>query len=76
MPDPASVLRAIATLVRPGGKVFVSTINRNPKAYLMMILGAEYLMKMVPRVPTTTRSSSPPPNCVAWVRQQACWYGT
>ena len=49
VPDPASVLRAIATLVRPGGKVFVSTINRNPKAYLMMILGAEYLMKMVPK---------------------------
>ena len=49
VPDPASVLRAIATLVRPGGKVFVSTINRNPKAYLMMILGAEYLLKMVPK---------------------------
>lgn len=49
VPDPASVLRAIATLVRPGGRVFVSTINRNPKSYLMMILGAEYLMKMVPK---------------------------
>ena len=49
VPDPASVLRAIATLVRPGGRVFVSTINRNPKSYLMMIIGAEYLMKMVPK---------------------------
>ncbi|WP_349922199.1 bifunctional 2-polyprenyl-6-hydroxyphenol methylase/3-demethylubiquinol 3-O-methyltransferase UbiG [Aeromonas veronii] len=49
VPDPASVMRAIATLVRPGGQVVVSTINRNPKAYLMMILGAEYLMKMVPK---------------------------
>lgn len=49
VPDPASVLRAIATLVRPGGRVVVSTINRNPKSYLMMIVGAEYLMKMVPK---------------------------
>ncbi|PJG58655.1 bifunctional 2-polyprenyl-6-hydroxyphenol methylase/3-demethylubiquinol 3-O-methyltransferase UbiG [Aeromonas cavernicola] len=49
VPDPASVLRAIANLVRPGGRVFVSTINRNPKSYLMMIIGAEYLLKMVPK---------------------------
>jgi 2-polyprenyl-6-hydroxyphenyl methylase/3-demethylubiquinone-9 3-methyltransferase len=49
VPDPASVLRAISTLVRPGGRVVVSTINRNPKSYMMMIVGAEYLMKMVPK---------------------------
>ncbi|MGY3926624.1 bifunctional 2-polyprenyl-6-hydroxyphenol methylase/3-demethylubiquinol 3-O-methyltransferase UbiG [Aeromonas simiae] len=49
VPDPASVLRAIATLVRPGGQVVVSTINRNPKSFLMMIVGAEYLLKMVPK---------------------------
>jgi 2-polyprenyl-6-hydroxyphenyl methylase/3-demethylubiquinone-9 3-methyltransferase len=49
VPDPASVLRALATLVRPGGDVFVSTINRNPKAYLYAIVGAEYLLRLLPR---------------------------
>ena len=49
VPDPASVVRACATLARPGGWVFFSTINRNPKSFLLAIVGAEYLLKMVPR---------------------------
>lgn len=49
VPDPASVVRACATLVKPGGWVFFSTINRNPKSFLLAIVGAEYLLKMVPR---------------------------
>jgi len=49
VPDPASVVRACATLVRPGGWVFFSTIHRNPKAFLFAILGAEYLLKLLPR---------------------------
>jgi len=49
VPDPASVIRACADMVRPGGDVFFSTINRNPKAYLFAILGAEYLLQMLPR---------------------------
>ena len=49
VPDPASVIRSCAELAKDGGWVFFSTINRNPKAYLMMILGAEYLLKMVPK---------------------------
>lgn len=49
VPDPASVVRACAQLVRPGGDVFFSTLNRNPKAYLFAIIGAEYLLKMLPR---------------------------
>jgi 2-polyprenyl-6-hydroxyphenyl methylase/3-demethylubiquinone-9 3-methyltransferase len=49
VPDPASVVRACARLVKPGGDVFFSTINRNPKAWLMAIVGAEYLLHMVPR---------------------------
>lgn len=48
VPDPASVVAACARLVRPGGHVFLSTINRNPKAYLHAILGAEYLLRMLP----------------------------
>src|SRR5574340_160876 len=49
VPDPASTVRACAELVKPGGQVFFSTINRNPKAYLFAILGAEYLLKLLPR---------------------------
>lgn len=49
VPDPASVIRACKTLVKPGGSVFFSTINRNPKAYLLAIVGAEYLLKMLPK---------------------------
>lgn len=49
VPDPASVVRACAQLVRPGGWVFFSTINRNPKAFLFAIVGAEYLLRLLPR---------------------------
>lgn len=49
VPDPASIVQACATLVKPGGHVFFSTINRNPKAYLFAIVGAEYLLNMLPR---------------------------
>lgn len=49
VPDPASVVAACAKLVKPGGHVFFSTINRNPKAYLFAILGAEYLLKLLPK---------------------------
>jgi len=49
VPDPASVVRACAALVRPGGTVVFSTINRNPKAYLFAIIGAEYLLHMLPK---------------------------
>lgn len=49
VPDPASVVDACARLVRPGGWVFFSTINRNAKSFLMAIVGAEYIANMVPR---------------------------
>ncbi|QHI99958.1 bifunctional 2-polyprenyl-6-hydroxyphenol methylase/3-demethylubiquinol 3-O-methyltransferase UbiG [Xylophilus rhododendri] len=49
VPDPASVVRACATMVKPGGWVFFSTINRNAKSFLMAIVGAEYVMRMLPR---------------------------
>ena len=49
VPDPASVVKACADLVKPGGDVYFSTINRNPKAYAFAILGAEYLLKMLPK---------------------------
>jgi 2-polyprenyl-6-hydroxyphenyl methylase / 3-demethylubiquinone-9 3-methyltransferase len=49
VPDPSSVVRACARLVRPGGFVFFSTLNRNPKSYLLAIIAAEYLVGMLPR---------------------------
>jgi 2-polyprenyl-6-hydroxyphenyl methylase/3-demethylubiquinone-9 3-methyltransferase len=49
VPDPASTVRACAALVKPGGQVFFSTINRNPKSYLFAIIGAEYLLRLLPR---------------------------
>lgn len=49
VPDPASVVRACSTLVKPGGWVFFSTINRNPKSFLFAIVGAEYLLQMLPK---------------------------
>ena len=49
VPDPASVLRACGRLARPGGWLFFSTINRNPKAFAFAILGAEYLLRLLPK---------------------------
>jgi 2-polyprenyl-6-hydroxyphenyl methylase/3-demethylubiquinone-9 3-methyltransferase len=49
VPDPSSVVKACSSLVKPGGYVFFSTINRNPKAFLFAIIGAEYVLSMLPR---------------------------
>ena len=49
VPDPSSVVRACATLVKPGGHLFFSTINRNTKAFLFAIVGAEYVLNLLPR---------------------------
>lgn len=49
VPDPLSTVRAAATLVKPGGWVFFSTLNRNPKSFLFAILGAEYLLNLLPK---------------------------
>jgi 2-polyprenyl-6-hydroxyphenyl methylase/3-demethylubiquinone-9 3-methyltransferase len=49
VPDPQSTIRACATLVKPGGWVFFSTINRNPKSFLFAIIGAEYVLRLLPR---------------------------
>ena len=49
VPDPSAVVKACATLVKPGGHVFFSTLNRNPKSYLFAIIGAEYVLRLLPR---------------------------
>lgn len=48
VPDPASIVRACSALLKPGGTAFFSTINRNPKAYLLAVIGAEYLLRLLP----------------------------
>ena len=49
VPDPLSIIQACNQLVKPGGKVFFSTLNRNPKSYLLAIIGAEYILQMLPK---------------------------
>jgi 2-polyprenyl-6-hydroxyphenyl methylase/3-demethylubiquinone-9 3-methyltransferase len=49
VPDPASTVGACARLVKPGGRVFFSTINRNPKSYLLAVIGAEYVLRLLPK---------------------------
>jgi len=68
VPDPASVVRSCAHLVKPGGHVFFSTINRNPKAYLFAVVGAEYVLNMLPRGTHDYAKFIKPSELVAWVR--------
>ncbi|WP_286307341.1 bifunctional 2-polyprenyl-6-hydroxyphenol methylase/3-demethylubiquinol 3-O-methyltransferase UbiG [Polynucleobacter sp. HIN5] len=49
VPDPASIVRACANLCKPGGHLFFSTLNRNPKSYLFAIIGAEYILQLLPK---------------------------
>lgn len=49
VPDPASIVRACANLCKPGGHIFFSTLNRNPKSYLFAIIGAEYILQLLPK---------------------------
>jgi 2-polyprenyl-6-hydroxyphenyl methylase/3-demethylubiquinone-9 3-methyltransferase len=49
VPEPLSIIKACAQLVKPGGRVFFSTLNRNPKSYLFAIIGAEYILNLLPK---------------------------
>jgi 2-polyprenyl-6-hydroxyphenyl methylase/3-demethylubiquinone-9 3-methyltransferase len=66
VPDPGSVVAALATLVRPGGHVFLSTINRTPRAYLHAVLGAEYVLRLLPRGTHTYEKFIRPSELAAW----------
>uniref|UniRef100_UPI003899117E bifunctional 2-polyprenyl-6-hydroxyphenol methylase/3-demethylubiquinol 3-O-methyltransferase UbiG n=1 Tax=Methylobacillus arboreus TaxID=755170 RepID=UPI003899117E len=68
VPDPAAVVRACATLVKPGGKVFFSTINRNPKAYLFAVVGAEYVLNLLPRGTHEYEKFIKPSELAGWAR--------
>jgi 2-polyprenyl-6-hydroxyphenyl methylase/3-demethylubiquinone-9 3-methyltransferase len=69
VPDPSSIVRASAALVKPGGQVFFSTINRNPKAWLFAILGAEYLLRLLPSGTHEYEKFITPAELGRWVRQ-------
>jgi len=69
VPDPSSIVAACARLVKPGGSVFFSTINRNPKAYLFAVLGAEYILNMLPKGTHDYAKFIKPSELSGWVRQ-------
>lgn len=67
VPDPRSVVHACAQLVKPGGEVFFSTLNRNPKAWLLAVFGAEYVLRMVPRGTHDVKKFIRPSELLGWV---------
>ncbi|ERS83930.1 bifunctional 2-polyprenyl-6-hydroxyphenol methylase/3-demethylubiquinol 3-O-methyltransferase UbiG [Halomonas sp. PBN3] len=69
VPDPASVVRACARLVKPGGQVFFSTLNRNPKALALGVVAAEYLLRLVPRGTHDYKRFIRPAELAGWCRQ-------
>lgn len=68
VPDPASVVAACATLLRPGGRLFLSTLNRTPAAFALAIVGAEYVARMLPRGTHQYRDFIRPSELAAWLR--------
>ena len=69
VPEPAETIAACAKLVKPGGHLFFSTINRNPKAYAMAILGAEYILKWLPKGTHEYKKFIRPSEMASWIRQ-------
>jgi len=68
VPDPASIINACYRMLKPGGQLFLSTINRNPKAYLFAIVGAEYVLNMLPRGTHDYAKFIRPAELSHWVR--------
>jgi 2-polyprenyl-6-hydroxyphenyl methylase / 3-demethylubiquinone-9 3-methyltransferase len=69
VPDPASVVQACADMVKPGGWVFFSTLNRNPKSFLFAIVGAEYVLKMLPKGTHEFKRFIKPAELARFIRQ-------
>ena len=69
VPDPAAVVSACAALCRPGGDLFFSTINRNPKAFLFAIVGAEYVLNLLPRGTHEYAKLIKPSELARWIRE-------
>ncbi len=69
VPDPSAIVRACATLARPGGWVFFSTLNRNPKSFLFAIVGAEYVLRLLPRGTHEYAKFIRPSELAHWARE-------
>jgi 2-polyprenyl-6-hydroxyphenyl methylase/3-demethylubiquinone-9 3-methyltransferase len=69
VPEPAAIIKNCYTLLKPGGDLFVSTINRNPKAWLFAVVGAEYVLRMLPRGTHDYRKFIKPSELAQWARQ-------
>lgn len=69
VPDPAAIVAACAALVKPGGHVFFSTLNRTPKSYLFAVIGAEYVLKMLPRGTHEYEKFIKPSELSGWCRR-------
>jgi len=69
VPDPASIVQACAKLVKPGGNVFLSTINRNPKSYAFAVIGAEYILNMLPKGTHDYAKFIKPSELARWMRE-------
>lgn len=69
VPDPASIVQACSKLVKPDGHIFFSTINRNPKSYLFAIVGAEYVLNLVPRGTHEYMRFIKPSELGSWARE-------
>jgi 2-polyprenyl-6-hydroxyphenyl methylase/3-demethylubiquinone-9 3-methyltransferase len=69
VPDPAAVVQACSTLVKPGGWVFFSTLNRNPKAFVFAILGAEYVLRLLPKGTHEYARFIRPSELARWARE-------
>lgn len=68
VPDPAAIVQACAALVKPGGWLFLSTLNRTPKAFALAIVGAEYILGMIPRGTHDWRKFIRPAELAGWLR--------
>jgi len=71
VPDPRSVIHACQTLAKPGGDIFFSTINRNPKSFLFAIIGAEMILRLLPMGSHTYHRLIKPEELTAWARQSS-----
>ena len=68
VPDPAAIIRACATLLKPGGQLFLSTLNRTPEAFAVAIVGAEYVARLLPRGTHDYKQFIKPSELAAWLR--------
>lgn len=72
VPAPEGVVKACVDLVKPGGSLFFSTINRNPKAYMMAIVGAEYVLRLLPKGTHEYEKFIKPSELETWLRNNSC----